>query len=84
MSLKKYLAYSFGTLWTVVLIIALIATIIHQVRFQDSATHLHLKFEVTTLESQNAQLGFQKYELEYSLYKREQEIIKMLNTPYYE
>jgi hypothetical protein len=84
MSLKKYLAYSFGTLWTVVLIIALIATIIHQVHFQDSPAELHLKFEVTSLESQNAQLGFQKYELEYSLYKREQKIIEMLNTPYYE
>ena len=77
MSLKKYLTYSFITLWTVVLIIALIASIIHQIRFQDSATHLHLNREVASLEFQNAQL-------EGSLYKREQEIIKMLNTPYYE
>jgi|TARA_R110000744_G_scaffold273414_1_gene386599 hypothetical protein len=77
MSLKKYLTYSFITLWTVVLIIALIASIIHQIRFQDSATHLNLNREVASLEFQNAQL-------EGSLYKREQEIIKMLNTPYYE
>ena len=77
MSLKKYLTYSFVTLWTVVLIIAIIATIIHQVRFQDSATHLHLNWEVASLESQNTQLKS-------SLYKREQEIIQMLNEPYYE
>jgi len=77
MSLKKYLTYSFITLWTVVLIIALIASIIHQIRFQDSATHLNLNREVASLEFQNAQL-------EGSLYKREQEIIKILNTPYYE
>ena len=77
MSLKKYLTYSFVTLWTVVLIIAIIATIIHQVRFQDSATHLHLNWEVASLKSQNAQLKS-------SLYKREQEIIQMLNEPYYE
>ena len=77
MSLKKYLTYSFITLWTVVLIIALIASIIHQIRFQDSATHLNLNREVASLEFQNAQL-------EGSLYKREQEIIKKLNTPYYE
>ena len=84
MSLKKYLTYSFVTLWTVVLIIAIIATIIHQVRFQDSATHLHLNWEVASLKSQNAQLAFQKHKLENSLYKREQEIIQMLNEPYYE
>ena len=77
MSLKKYLTYSFITLWTVVLIIALIASIIHQIRFQDSATHLNLNREVASLEFQNAQL-------EGSLYKREQEIIQMLNEPYYE
>jgi|TARA_R110000824_G_scaffold48575_3_gene137124 hypothetical protein len=59
------------------LIIGLAAGIIHQIRFQDSATHLHLNREV-------ASLGFQNAQLEGSLYKREQEIIKILNTPYYE
>ena len=84
MSIKKYLIYSFGTLWTMMLIIGLAAGIIHQVHFQDSATHIHLNFEVTSLKSQNTQLALQNHKLENSLYKQEQEIIKMLNTSYYE
>ena len=67
MSLKKYLTYSFVTLWTVVLIIALIATLIHQVNFQDSAKELHLNFQVATLESNNQELGFQNQRLQNSL-----------------
>jgi len=67
MSLKKYLAYSFGTLWTVVLIIALIAALIHQINFQDSAKELHLNFQVAALESNNQELGFQNQRLQNSL-----------------
>ena len=50
MTLKKYLAYSFGTLWTIVLIIALVATIVHQVKYQDSPNKIHLELEVKDLE----------------------------------
>ena len=51
MTLKKYLAYSFGTLWTIVLIIALVATIVHQVKYQDSSDKIHLEWEIKGLNS---------------------------------
>jgi len=50
MTLKKYLAYSFGTLWTIVLIIALVATIVHQVKYQESPNKIHLEWEIKYLE----------------------------------
>lgn len=50
MTLKKYLAYSFGTLWTIVLIIALVGTIVHQVKYQDSPDKIHLEWEIKHLE----------------------------------
>ena len=59
--------YSFASLWTVVLVIALVATIIHQVRFQDSATEIHLNWEVRSLEFNNRGLEFDNQELRNSL-----------------
>ena len=50
--MKKYMAYSFGTLWTLVLIVALVATIIHQAKFQDSPSELKLKTQVRALEGE--------------------------------
>ena len=55
--MKKYMLYSFGTLWTLVLIVALVATVIHQAKFQDSPGELNLNHEVMTLELQNQRLG---------------------------
>lgn len=76
-SLRKYMAYSFAGLWAVVLIIALVASIIHQVRFQDSAAELHLQRAVSSLE-------FQNRGLEVFLREKERMIIELLNVPYYE
>jgi hypothetical protein len=59
--------YSFGTLWTVVLVIALVAAIIHQVRFQDSATEIHLNWEVRSLEFDKRGLEFDNQKLRDSL-----------------
>ena len=59
--------YSFGTLWTVVLVIALVATIVHQVRFQDSATEIHLNWEVRSLEFDKRGLEFDNQKLRDSL-----------------
>jgi len=66
------MAYSFGTLWTVVLVIALVATIVHQVRFQDSATELHLNWEVRSLEFQNQKLSnsLDQSEIKYDNYRQ--------------
>ena len=50
--MKRYLAYSFGTLWTLVLIVALVATVIHQSKFQDSAAELNLNHQIHNLERQ--------------------------------
>ena len=55
--MKRYMAYTFATLWTLALIIALVATVIHQAKFQDSATELNLNHQVKTLELQNQRLG---------------------------
>ena len=72
MGLRKYMVYSFGTLWTVVLVIALVATIVHQVRFQDSPTELHLNWEVRSLEFQNQQLhnSLDQSEMKYDNYRQ--------------
>ena len=50
--MKRYLAYSFGTLWTLVLIVALVATVIHQSKFQDSSAELNLNHRIHNLERQ--------------------------------
>ena len=76
-SLKRYMVYSFASLWTAALIIALVATIIHQVRFQDSATHIHLNWEVRSLE-------FENRGLEFSLREKDKMIFDILSVPYYE
>ena len=55
--MKRYMAYSFGTLWTLALIIALVAMVIHQVNFQASATELNLRYQISALEQQNHRLG---------------------------
>ena len=71
------MVYSFASLWTVALIIALVATIIHQVRFQDSATHMNLNWKVSSLESDNRGL-------EFSLREKDKMIFDILSVPYYE
>ena len=70
-SLRKYMAYSFAGLWTVVLIIALVVTIIHQVRLQDSSSELHLQRAVSSLELQNQNLrdSLDKSEIKYDNYR---------------
>jgi hypothetical protein len=70
--LKKYMAYSFGTLWTVVLVIALVAAIIHQVRFQDSSTEIHLNWQVRSLEidNQGLQNSLDQSEMKYDDYRQ--------------
>tara|TARA_R110000744_G_scaffold111473_1_gene209730 strand:- start:123 stop:341 length:219 start_codon:yes stop_codon:yes gene_type:complete len=66
------MAYSFASLWTVVLVIALVATIIHQVRFQDSPTHINLNLEVRSLEFQNQGLhdSLDQSEMKYDNYRQ--------------
>jgi hypothetical protein len=70
--MKRYMAYSFATLWTLVLIIALVATVIHQVQFQDSAAQLNLNHQVKTLELQNQRLGdsLNQQKIKYDDYRR--------------
>ena len=45
------MALSFAALWTLILIIAVITTIVHQVNYQDSPDKIHLELEVKALES---------------------------------
>ena len=69
--------YSFASLWTLVLVIALVATVIHEARFQDSATEIHLNWEVRSLEFENQGLTS-------TLREREQMIFDILSVDYYE
>jgi len=71
--MKRYMAYSFGTLWTLVLIIALVATIIHQVQFQASPSKLNLDHQVQTLESTIQALETRNQDLAFSLNKTQKE-----------
>ena len=66
------MAYSFASLWTVVLVIALVASIVHQVRFQDSATELHLNRQMRSLEFQNQGLrdSLEQSEIKYDNYRQ--------------
>ena len=77
MSLKQYLLYSFVTVWTMVLILALVAAIVHQVNFQKSSDRLQLERSVASLESQTIQLT-------HTVNKQQREIFRILSTPYYE
>ena len=77
MGLKKYMVYSFGTLWTAALVIALVATVVHQVRFQDSTTHMNLSHQLHNLR-------FDNQDLESTLRAKEQFIFDILSDPYYE
>ena len=82
--MKKYMAYSFGTLWTLVLIVALVAAIIHQVNFQDSGTEILLVHQVQTLESKNLLLRSDKQQLGKTILVLEQEQFELLANPYFE
>ena len=75
-SLKRYMVYSFASLWTAVLIIALVATIIHQTRFQDSPTHIHLNWEMRSLVLEQRLLQAENQGLRNSLHQSE---IKYVN-----
>ena len=82
--MKKYMAYSFGTLWMLVLIVALVAAIIHQVNFQDSGTEIALVHKVQTLESKNLLLKSEKQKLGKTILVLEQEQLELLANPYFE
>ena len=70
--MKKYMAYSFGTLWTLALIITLVFTIIHNANFQGSSSEFNLKHQVQTLEStiQELEILLDATEQEYSSFRR--------------
>jgi hypothetical protein len=70
--MKRYMAYSFATLWTLVLIVGLVAAIIHQAKFQDSATEIHLNHQVKTLELQNQRLddSLKQQKIKYDNYRK--------------
>ena len=66
------MAYSFGTLWTLALIIALVAAVIHQAKFQDSAAELNLNHHISALELQNQRLSgsLDQQKIKYDDYRR--------------
>jgi uncharacterized membrane protein affecting hemolysin expression len=49
MDLKKYMILSFVTLWTLLLITALVVLLIQQINYQASPNQLRLEFEISNL-----------------------------------
>ena len=82
--MKKYMAYSFGTLWTLVLIIALVGALIHQIKFQSSPAQLKLNYYIGELQMQNRQLDQTAHSLTINLDSKNQMILELLSAPYYE
>ena len=87
MGLKKYMLLTFGTLWTALLIIALIAGLIHQVTYQKSGTQLHLERQVSELTENlnfaNAEvtaLELSIEEAERIVEEQQREILKGIHT----
>ena len=70
--MKKYMAFSFGTLWTLALFIALAAMGYHQAKFQDSATEIHLNHQISALELQNQRLddSLDQQAMEHAAYRK--------------
>jgi hypothetical protein len=70
--MKKYMIYSFGTLWTLVLIVALVAAVIHQTQYQGSPSEVKLKSHVYILERQNQLLSdsLDQQATEHAAYRR--------------
>ena len=70
--MKKYMLYSFGTLWTLVLIVALVAALIHQTKYQGSPAEVNLKSQVYMLELKNQRLSdsLDQQATEYAAYRR--------------
>ena len=75
--MKRYMAYSFGTLWTVILAVALVGALIHQIQFQSSPGELNLNHQIRSLQTEIQQLGE-------SIHGLEQEQLELLANPYYE
>ena len=87
MSLKKYMLLTFATLWTVLLIIALIATLIHQVKYQESTEQIHLERQLSQLTENlnfaNAEvtaLELSIEEAERIVEEQQREILKGIHT----
>ena len=77
MDLKRYMVLSFATLWTLVLIIALIATLIHQTNYQKSASQLNLQQKVASLTQA---LDTANFESEVLILAQKEEIIALQNA----
>jgi hypothetical protein len=66
------MVYSFAGLWTLVLVIALVAAVVHQVHFQDSTTHMNLSHQLHNLQFENQQLNnsLDQSEIKYDNYRQ--------------
>ena len=66
------MVYSFASLWTVVLVIALVAAVVHQVRFQDSTAHMNLSHQLHNLQFENQGLrdSLDQSEIKYDNYRQ--------------
>jgi hypothetical protein len=75
--MKKYMVYSFGTLWTLVLIVVLVVAMIHEIQFQAGPGEHKLNTKMWLLQKDIQDLGETVHSLE-------QEQLELLANPYYE
>ena len=84
MSFKKYIIYSGIVTWSLILLIAIVFSAVHQVKFQDSHQQIYMQISIDNLKAdldkRNAQLEYMKYINDY-YYKFN---LKLLDNPYEE
>ena len=84
MNFKKYIIYSRIVTWSLILLIAVLFAVVHQVRFQDSHKQIYMQLSIDNLKAdldkRNAQLEYMKYINDY-YYKFN---LELLNNPYKE
>lgn len=77
MSVKKFLIYSGVVAWSLVLVIAVVGALVHQVRFQDSHDQIYLQMSVDNLK---ADLDYVHTVNDYYY----ETILRLLSEPYVE
>ena len=84
MNFKRYIIYSGVVTWSLILLIAVVFAVVHQVRFQDSHQQIYMQLSIDNLradlDKRNAQLEHIQYINDY-YYKFN---LELLNNPYKE
>ena len=81
MDLKRYMLLSFATLWTLGLITALVATIVHQIYYQKSNDKILLESEIQRLTFEAKDFEADRLQFKLELAEKNKEI-NLLISPW--